>query len=83
MSGEAPDHAQLQDTRGQGLAVQHPPVFGIYVVKLVLDWLKGKGGLAGIEKVNEQKKNVIYSSSTIRRTTTRARCRRTRARGPT
>jgi phosphoserine aminotransferase len=37
-----------------------PPVFGIYIVKLVLEWLKGKGGLAAVEKVNEQKKNVIY-----------------------
>ena len=38
-----------------------PPVFGIYIVKLVLEWMKGQGGLKAIEKVNQQKKDVIYN----------------------
>ncbi len=34
--------------------------FAIYVTGLVLDWLKGQGGVAAIEKVNEQKAKMLY-----------------------
>lgn len=37
-----------------------PPAFGIYIVKLVLEWLVANGGLAGIEKINFAKKERIY-----------------------
>ncbi len=37
-----------------------PPVFAIYVVKLVLEWIKKAGGLSAIEKVNYAKKERIY-----------------------
>ena len=37
-----------------------PPVFGIYILKLVLEWIKGKGGLAGVEKINAAKKDLLY-----------------------
>ena len=37
-----------------------PPVFAIYIMKLVLEWIKSKGGLAGIEKVNVAKKDLLY-----------------------
>ncbi len=39
-----------------------PPVFGVYIMKLVLEWIKSKGGLAGVEKMNEAKKNLLYSA---------------------
>jgi len=39
-----------------------PPVFGIYMMKLVLEWIKSKGGLAGIEKFNLAKKNLLYGA---------------------
>jgi len=39
-----------------------PPVFGVYIMKLVLEWIKGKGGLAGVEKVNIAKKDLLYSA---------------------
>ncbi len=39
-----------------------PPVFGIYIMKLVLEWIKSKGGLAGIEKINATKKDLLYSA---------------------
>jgi phosphoserine aminotransferase len=39
-----------------------PPVFGIYILKLVLEWIKGQGGLAAIEKVNIAKKDLLYST---------------------
>ena len=39
-----------------------PPVFGVYIMKLVLEWIKSKGGLAGVEKMNEAKKNLLYGA---------------------
>jgi phosphoserine aminotransferase len=39
-----------------------PPAFGVYIVKLVLEWIKSKGGLAGVQKINEAKKDLIYSA---------------------
>jgi len=38
-----------------------PPAFGIYILRLVLKWLKGAGGLAAIEKVNERKAAALYA----------------------
>ena len=37
-----------------------PPAFGIYMLKLVLEWIKANGGLEGMEKRNAAKKDVIY-----------------------
>ncbi len=39
-----------------------PPVFGIYIMKLVLEWIMSKGGLAGMEKLNAAKKDLLYSA---------------------
>lgn len=39
-----------------------PPVFAIYVAMLTLRWLKGQGGVAAIEKINEQKADLLYST---------------------
>ena len=38
-----------------------PPVFSVYVCLLTLKWLKKNGGLAWIEKLNDEKANTIYS----------------------
>ena len=37
-----------------------PPAFGVYIVRLVLQWIKDQGGLAAVEKVNFKKKERIY-----------------------
>lgn len=37
-----------------------PPAFGIYMVKLVLEWVKEQGGLAGVDKVNRAKQERLY-----------------------
>jgi phosphoserine aminotransferase len=37
-----------------------PPVFGIYIVGLVMEWVKKQGGLEAVEKVNCAKKDRIY-----------------------
>jgi phosphoserine aminotransferase len=38
-----------------------PPVFPIYVTLLTLRWLKKNGGVAWIEKVNQQKADCLYN----------------------
>ena len=37
-----------------------PPTYGIYVLKLVLEWIKEKGGVAAIEKINREKAKILY-----------------------
>lgn len=39
-----------------------PPVFAIYAVYLMLQWVKAQGGLATIEKRNIEKAKVIYDA---------------------
>lgn len=38
-----------------------PNTWGIYIIKLVTDWLKDKGGVAGIEKINDEKAGLLYN----------------------
>ena len=38
-----------------------PPTFGIYILRLVLKWLVGNGGLAGIHQVNQRKAGLLYA----------------------
>jgi phosphoserine aminotransferase len=38
-----------------------PAVFPVYVSMLTLQWLKDLGGIPFIEKVNEQKANLLYN----------------------
>jgi phosphoserine aminotransferase len=37
-----------------------PPTFGVYMVRNVLSWLKGQGGLAAVEAVNRKKAARLY-----------------------
>jgi phosphoserine aminotransferase len=37
-----------------------PPTFGIYMVRNVLAWLKGQGGLTKVEERNRKKANRLY-----------------------
>ncbi|MBI2221111.1 MAG: 3-phosphoserine/phosphohydroxythreonine transaminase [Acidobacteria bacterium] len=38
-----------------------PNTFGIYLMRLIMKWLLGQGGLAAIEKVNERKAAKLYA----------------------
>jgi phosphoserine aminotransferase len=38
-----------------------PPVFPIYVTLLTLQWLKKNGGISWIEKLNQQKADLLYN----------------------
>ncbi|MCM3748128.1 3-phosphoserine/phosphohydroxythreonine transaminase [Paenibacillus pasadenensis] len=39
-----------------------PPSFAVYMVGLVLKWIKGKGGLAAVEQLNRDKTGLIYGA---------------------
>ena len=40
-----------------------PPVFPIYVTMLTLRWLKQNGGVSWIEKINQQKADLLYNEN--------------------
>lgn len=46
----------------EGSMLNTPPVFAIYVAMLTLRWLKNKGGVAGIEKMNTAKATLFYDT---------------------
>jgi phosphoserine aminotransferase len=37
-----------------------PPCYCIYIAKLVFDWIHGLGGIATVQKINEQKAAMLY-----------------------
>lgn len=39
-----------------------PPCYSIYIVGLVMKWLKGLGGLSEIQKINEKKAGLVYKA---------------------
>lgn len=39
-----------------------PPVFAVYVCMLTLRWLKQQGGVSAMEKINQQKAALVYST---------------------
>ena len=39
-----------------------PPTFGIYIIKLVLEWIKDMGGLEKLEEVNNKKAHILYDA---------------------
>lgn len=39
-----------------------PPTFGIYMLSLVLNWVKQQGGVKAIEKVNKEKATILYDA---------------------
>lgn len=46
----------------EGSMINTPPVFAVYVAMLTLQWLKKQGGVAAMEKINDQKAALLYSS---------------------
>lgn len=39
-----------------------PPTFAIYLVSLVMDWIEAEGGVAAIERQNEEKARLLYGA---------------------
>ncbi len=45
-----------------GSMLNTPPVFAIYVSMLTLRWLKKMGGVSGIERLNNEKAELLYTA---------------------
>ncbi|MFK5880787.1 MAG: 3-phosphoserine/phosphohydroxythreonine transaminase [Sulfurospirillum sp.] len=39
-----------------------PPTFGIYILNLVLEWIKSKGGIEAIDRLNREKAKILYDA---------------------
>ena len=37
-----------------------PPTYSVYICKLVFEWVKEMGGVAALQKINEEKANILY-----------------------
>jgi len=46
----------------EGSMLNTPPVFAVYVCMLTLRWLKAQGGVAAIEKINNEKAALLYGA---------------------
>lgn len=46
----------------EGSMLNTPPVFAVYVILLTLRWLKKMGGVAAIEKQNDDKATLLYQT---------------------
>jgi phosphoserine aminotransferase len=44
----------------EGSMYNTPPCYGIYVIGLVLEWLKGLGGVEAIAEINRKKASILY-----------------------
>ena len=44
----------------EGSMLNTPPVFAVYICMLTLRWLKEQGGVAAIEKINNEKAALLY-----------------------
>lgn len=57
--------ATMMDYRNHienGSMLNTPPVFAVYVCMLTLRWLKNLGGVDAIEKINNQKAELLYNA---------------------
>ena len=45
----------------EGSLFNTPPCFSIYMIGLVLQWLKGQGGVAAMGRLNQEKAGLFYS----------------------
>ena len=46
----------------EGSMLNTPPVFAVYVCMLTLRWLKALGGVAAVEKLNNEKAALLYAA---------------------
>lgn len=56
-----PTMANYKTHADNGSMYNTPPAFGIYILGLVLRWMKGIGGLSAIEAINARKAAMLYA----------------------
>ncbi|KAG8455272.1 hypothetical protein GDO86_001466 [Hymenochirus boettgeri] len=59
---ECPTFLDYNIQAGNGSLYNTPPSFSIYIMGLVLEWIKNNGGAASMEKLSSIKSDIIYSS---------------------
>ncbi len=59
-SDALPTMLNLKTQVENGSMYNTPPVFGVYILRLVLKWLINLGGLPAIDAINEAKAKVLY-----------------------
>lgn len=57
---KVPTMLQYKTHVDNGSMFNTPPTYAIYILGLVLEWLKDKGGLQAMKEINEKKAKVIY-----------------------
>jgi phosphoserine aminotransferase len=64
LMAESPDNIPTMTSYkiigGKDSLYNTPPTFGVYTVKLVLEWIRKSGGLAKIGEINRKKADLIY-----------------------
>jgi phosphoserine aminotransferase len=63
--GKAPDWTPIMlryDTHSaEGSMYNTPPCYGIYMIGLVLEWIKNLGGVEAVAKLNREKAELFYN----------------------
>jgi phosphoserine aminotransferase len=59
-AAKLPAFFQYKTHESAGSMYNTPPTYSIYMTKLCLEWLKSKGGVSGIQKINEAKAKILY-----------------------
>jgi phosphoserine aminotransferase len=62
VSSKLPSMMDYRNHIENGSMLNTPPVFAVYVCMLTLRWLKQQGGITEIEKLNDNKANLLYQT---------------------
>lgn len=57
---KVPTMLQYKTHADNGSMFNTPPTYGIYILKLVLEWIEKNGGLTAMKERNEKKAKLIY-----------------------
>ncbi|WP_232826857.1 3-phosphoserine/phosphohydroxythreonine transaminase [Chitinophaga deserti] len=60
ISRQIPSILNYKNHIENGSMLNTPPVFAVYISMLTLRWLKGQGGVAAIEQINNKKAALLY-----------------------
>jgi len=60
--GNLPNYLNYQNHVEGNSMLNTPPVFQVWMIKLVLEWLKGKGGMTWAQDMAAQRSKVLYDT---------------------
>ncbi|MDR0583376.1 MAG: 3-phosphoserine/phosphohydroxythreonine transaminase [Treponema sp.] len=59
-AGKTPAMLRYDIHAGEGSMYNTPPCYGIYIIGLVMEWLKNLGGVEAIARLNREKAGLFY-----------------------